>query len=199
MFREFWDVVRRRYPSTGGRLVFLLVCFVVVVAIGATLVIGGAAGLAWTDTEKFCLGCHEMRDNPYAEYKGTIHASNRTGVSATCPDCHVPREVGPLILRKMEASLEVWAHLQGVIDTKEKFEKQRTTMAQREWRRMKKSDSLACRNCHKAEAMSSELQSEKAQARHAKARAEGTTCIDCHFGIAHKEPEGPGPKEIKFD
>ena len=23
------------------------------------------------------------------------------------------------------------------------------------------------------------------------------TCIDCHFGIAHKEPEGPGPQEMK--
>jgi cytochrome c-type protein NapC len=45
--------------------------------------------------------------------------------------------------------------------------------------------------------MSTELQSEKAQARHKKAKAEGLTCIDCHFGIAHKEPEGPGPRELK--
>jgi cytochrome c-type protein NapC len=22
------------------------------------------------------------------------------------------------------------------------------------------------------------------------------TCIDCHYGIAHKEPEGPGPQEL---
>jgi cytochrome c-type protein NapC len=46
--------------------------------------------------------------------------------------------------------------------------------------------------------MSSELQSEKARARHARARAEGMTCIDCHFGIAHKEPDGPGPQELKL-
>ena len=39
--------------------------------------------------------------------------------------------------------------------------------------------------------------SETARARHAKARAEKTTCIDCHFGIAHTEPDGPGPREIK--
>jgi cytochrome c-type protein NapC len=45
--------------------------------------------------------------------------------------------------------------------------------------------------------MSTELQSEKAQARHKKAKAEGMTCIDCHFGIAHKEPEGPGPQELR--
>jgi len=178
---------------------FFLVCFVAVVMVGGALVIGGAAGLAWTDTEKFCLGCHEMRDNPYAEYKDTIHDRNRTGVRATCPDCHVPREVGPLLWRKMEASLEVWGHLRGDIDTKEKFAKQRATMAQREWKRMKSTDSLVCRNCHKVEAMSTDLQSEKAQARHAKARAEGITCIDCHFGIAHTEPEGPGPQEMKIN
>jgi len=45
--------------------------------------------------------------------------------------------------------------------------------------------------------MDAEKQSETARARHAKARAEGTTCIDCHFGIAHAEPDGPGPREIK--
>jgi cytochrome c-type protein NapC len=61
---------------------------------------------------------------------------------------------------------------------------------------MKANDSHECRNCHKDDAMSAELQSEKAQARHKKARAEGLTCIDCHFGIAHKEPEGPGPREL---
>ena len=40
--------------------------------------------------------------------------------------------------------------------------------------------------------MDPSLQSEKAQARHAKMKTEGKTCIDCHFGIAHNEPEGPG-------
>ena len=30
------------------------------------------------------------------------------------------------------------------------------------------------------------------------AEREGMTCIDCHFGIAHQEPEGPGPQEIDF-
>ena len=42
------------------------------------------------------------------------------------------------------------------------------------------------------------LQSERAKARHAKGKAEGKTCIDCHFGIAHKEPDGPGPQELKL-
>ena len=162
------------------------------------LVIGGAAGLAWTNTEKFCISCHEMRDNVYAEFKDTIHDKNRTGVRAICPDCHVPREPVPLILRKMAASFEVWGKITGVIDTKAKFEAHRYDMAKRVWTRMKKTDSLECRNCHHTISMDADKQTEKAQARHEKGRKEGLTCIDCHYGIAHKEPEGPGPQEMKL-
>jgi len=43
-----------------------------------------------TNTMEFCIGCHEMEENVYEEYKPTIHYSNRTGVRAGCPDCHVP-------------------------------------------------------------------------------------------------------------
>jgi cytochrome c-type protein NapC len=35
-----------------------------------------------TNTERFCISCHEMNDNVYQEYKETIHSSNRTGVRA---------------------------------------------------------------------------------------------------------------------
>jgi len=187
--------------EAGGRLrrnwKLVLGVGVIGMVVAVLLVIGGAAGLAWTSTETFCIGCHEMRDNVYAEYKDTIHDRNRTGVRAICTDCHVPREPAPLILRKMRATFEVWGHLTGVIDTKEKFESHRSMLAQRVWKRMKETDSHECRNCHIAEKMDKDKQSEKAQARHAKGKAEGATCIDCHFGIAHKEPEGPGPQEMK--
>jgi cytochrome c-type protein NapC len=192
VFRDIWQVWRKWGLL---RSAFALFC-ILVVSIG--LVIGGAAGLAWTNTEKFCIGCHEMRDNVYAEFKGTIHDANRSGVRATCPDCHVPREPGPLILRKMRASLELWGHLTGIVGTKEKFEAHRYMLAVRVWTRMKETDSLECRNCHHDDAMDSAKQSERAKARHAKMKTEGLTCIDCHFGIAHKEPEGgPGPRELK--
>lgn len=161
------------------------------------LVIGGAAGLAWTSTETFCIGCHEMKSNVYAEYKDTIHDRNRTGVRAICTDCHVPREPGPLIARKMAATMEVWGKLTGVIDTKEKFESRRALMATKVWTRMLKTDSHECRNCHIAEKMDDSKQTEKAQTRHAKARAEGWTCIECHYGVAHNEPEGDGPQELR--
>jgi cytochrome c-type protein NapC len=48
--------------------------------------------------------------------------------------------------------------------------------------------------------MDTEKQTEKAQARHARAKKEKLTCIDCHFAIAHYEPQGgPGPQELEVD
>jgi cytochrome c-type protein NapC len=198
MLRQFWKVVRDRYPSRGKAVIFLLASFLGVVVVGAGLMVAGAAGLAWTNTEKFCIGCHEMRDNVYAEFKGTIHDVNRTGVRAICSDCHVPREPVAMIQRKFKATLELWGHFRGVIDTPEKFEAHRAQLAQNVWRRMKETDSLECRNCHRAEKMDPDKQSDRAKARHAKGRAEGKTCIDCHYGIAHKEPQGPGPADLKL-
>jgi cytochrome c-type protein NapC len=45
-----------------------------------------------SNTETFCVNCHEMESNVFEELKGTIHFTNRSGVRATCPDCHVPHE-----------------------------------------------------------------------------------------------------------
>jgi len=184
--------------QTCSRIRLGLGVALVALLVAGTLMAGGAAGLAWTNTEGFCIGCHEMRDNVYAEFKDTIHDKNRSGVRAVCSDCHVPREPLPMLQRKVRATFELWGHLVGAIDTKEKFEKHRYELAKRVWTRMKLTDSHECRNCHHAAAMDPDKQSEKAKARHAKGRAEGKTCIDCHFGIAHKEPDGPGPQELKL-
>lgn len=166
----------------------------------ATFVLGGGAiaGLRWTNTEALCISCHEMRDNVYAEYRDSVHDRSASGVRAVCADCHVPRETIPMLIRKVQASGEVWAKLTGKIDTAEKFEAHRHELATRVWASMKRHDSRKCRNCHTERAMAPELQSERAQTRHARAQRENLTCIDCHFGIAHQEPEGPGPQEIEF-
>lgn len=168
-----------------------------VLFLSVSLLIAGAAGLAWTSTEAFCISCHEMKDNVYAEYKGTIHDTNRTGVRAICTDCHVPREPVDLIVRKIKASKELYyKFISPSIDTPEKFQAKRYELATNVWRSMKKTDSRECRNCHKSDKMSVELQTPRAQARHEKAKVENLTCIDCHFGIAHTEPDGPGPREL---
>jgi cytochrome c-type protein NapC len=162
---------------------------------GGVLFWGGFhTALEATNSTEFCIGCHEMRDNVYVEYKETIHYSNRTGVRAGCPDCHVPKEWGPKMLRKARASLEVWGKLTGVIDTRQKFESERMKLATHEWERMKANGSRECRNCHNFEAMSSELQKQSNFKRHMKAKDDGKTCIDCHKGIAHHLP-----KEYKED
>lgn len=194
--RKIWDAIKGERKSFFPVALRVAVAGLVVLVIGMVLVVGGAAGLAWTNTEQFCTGCHEMRNNVYAEFKGTIHDTNRSGVRAICSNCHVPHEPVDMIKRKFRASLELYGHFMGVIDTKEKFETHRPMLAHRVWKRMKETDSLECRNCHQRDAMSAEKQTERAQARHAKGLAEGLTCIDCHYGIAHQEPEGPGPQEL---
>ncbi len=165
------------------------------------LVLGGfAAGVMFwggfntalelTNTERFCISCHEMRENVFVELKRTIHYSNGSGVRATCPDCHVPHEWGDKITRKIKASKEVWGWLFGTIDTKEKFEEHRWIMANREWARMEANDSLECRNCHEFESMDFTLQSPRAAAAHQQGLGDaGLTCISCHKGIAHELPD----------
>jgi cytochrome c-type protein NapC len=143
-----------------------------------------------TNTEQFCISCHEMRDNVYAEYKETIHYSNRTGVRAVCTDCHVPKEWTAKMLRKIQASRELWGKITGTVDTREKFEAKRLTLARREWARMKGNDSLECRNCHSLQSMAPEKQKQRARKQHEMALEDGDTCIDCHKGIAHHKPNG---------
>lgn len=143
-----------------------------------------------TNTLEFCISCHEMRDNVYEEYKQTIHYSNRTGVRAVCSDCHVPKDWSHKMVRKLQASAEVWGKLMGTIDTKEKFEANRLRLAEHEWARMKAVDSRECRNCHSFEGMDTEKQKLRGAKMHKIAQAENKTCIDCHKGIAHKKPKG---------
>ncbi len=139
-----------------------------------------------TNQMEFCVSCHEMKDNVYAEYKKTIHYENRTGVRATCPDCHVPKDWVHKIMRKIQASKELYHWALGTVDTPEKFDAKRLTLAKSEWARMKANDSLECRNCHSFEGMSAEKQKQRAKKQHEMAKADGMTCIDCHKGIAHK-------------
>lgn len=151
---------------------------------------GFNTGMEATNTMTFCISCHEMRDNVYQEYKQTIHYTNRTGVRATCSDCHVPKDWTHKIIRKIQASRELYGKVMGTIDTKEKFEAKRLQLARNEWKRMKASDSRECRNCHSFDGMNTEVQKTRAKKQHEMAVEDKMTCIDCHKGIAHKKPEG---------
>ena len=168
-------------------------------SLGFLLLVGFVAGiLFWggfhtamemTNTERFCISCHEMEDNVYAEYKQTIHYSNRSGVRATCPDCHVPKEWQHKVMRKIRATNELWHKALGSIDTKEKFEAKRLQMARNVWKSMQETDSRECRNCHDFKSMDYIKQQRRAVNAHEKGLSAGKTCIDCHKGIAHALPD----------
>lgn len=150
---------------------------------------GFNTAMEYTNREEFCISCHEMKENVYVEYRNTIHYQNRTGVRATCPDCHVPKEWGHKMIRKLQASNEVLHKILGTIDTPEKFNAKRAQLAQNEWNRMKRNDSRECRNCHTFTSMDYAEQNSRAARTHQAAFSEGKTCIDCHKGIAHTLPE----------
>ena len=150
-------------------------------------------GFNWSlelaNTEEFCISCHVMRSNVFVEYKKTIHYSNRTGVRATCPDCHVPKEWRHKVIRKIGASNELLHWFIGTIDTREKFEARRLKLANYVWSAMKKTNSQECRNCHGAAFMNLGAQKTQAGIFHELGVKWGETCIDCHKGVAHSLPD----------
>ncbi len=154
---------------------------------------GFNTAMEYTNTQEFCTGCHEMRDNVYVELQNTIHFSNRSGVRAKCSDCHVPHEWTYKMARKMAASKEVWGKIFGTINTREKFQDNRRRLAEHEWARLKANNSHECRNCHEFDSMDFTRQSQRAVQMHSSALASGEkTCIDCHKGIAHELPDMSG-------
>ena len=182
-----------KQKAGGFTVIALLVAFVV----GILFWGGFNWAMEATNTESFCISCHEMEENVFQELQETVHFTNRTGVRATCPDCHVPKDWKHKVVRKIKASSELYHKLMGTIDTPEKFEENRLDMAMREWERMKSTDSRECRNCHKFESMDLEKQQARSADRHdphywdaIDGLSPSKTCIDCHKGIAHSLPAG---------
>jgi len=173
------------------------------VSLGALLIVGAVGGVIFwggfnwamelSNTETFCISCHEMRDTVYKELKETVHFTNRTGVRAICSDCHVPKPWQYKVIRKIQATNELFHKIVGTINTPEKFEALRLELANSVWASMKASDSRECRNCHTYEAMDISKQVRPAMRRHQQAQEKGQTCIECHQGIAHKLPKGWQP------
>jgi cytochrome c-type protein NapC len=146
-------------------------------------------GMELTNTESFCISCHEMRENVYVEYKESAHFNNSSGVRATCPDCHVPKVWISKVIRKIKASSELVHKVLGSIDSREKFLNKRLILAQRVWTTMEANDSLECRNCHQLTFINTSMQNDSAKQAHQKAQQQHLTCINCHKGIAHQLPE----------
>ena len=190
MIRRLWNVLVT--PSS-------------VIATGTLLIIGFFAGvLFWgsfnwavvaSNDQRFCISCHVMRDNAYAEFVGTPHHMTPSGVGATCADCHVPRQWLPKMVRKAQGARELYHYIIGTIDTPEKYEAHRAVMAQRVWDQMTANDSAECRSCHLEERFDYSRMSVAAATIMKEGLARGETCIDCHKGIAHELPAGAFPDQ----
>lgn len=175
----------RKPTRRNALIVFSLVFLAGVIFAGVF-----AGGLAYSNRMELCVSCHSLA-LPYAEYQESSHYKNASGVQATCADCHVPKELGPKLYAKLLAAKDVYHEIIGTIDTPEKFEAHRWTMANRVWDRMKANDSQTCRSCHELSDMDLSAQSRSARSRHGAAEDRGQTCIDCHKGIVHTLPEEP--------
>ena len=163
----------------------------VIFALGVIVWGGFNTAMEATNTMGFCVSCHEMRDNVYAEYQQTKHFENHAGVRAICSDCHVPKEWGHKVVRKIRATNELFHWLAGTIDTREKFEAKRLTLARSVWREMEANGSRECKNCHSYESMHWKSQSMDAMMIMQTAEQRGLSCIECHKGVAHQLPDFP--------
>ncbi|MDH5301907.1 MAG: NapC/NirT family cytochrome c [Gammaproteobacteria bacterium] len=185
--KTLWRDRLRKFLFPKSLRAALVLCATFFVA-GIVFWGGFNTALDVTNTEKFCISCHEMNDYVYQEYQDTIHYNNRSGVRATCPDCHVPKEWGHKVVRKIQATNELFHKMAGTVDTPEKFEAKRLQLAENVWAAMKKTDSRECRNCHDFNSMDYMAQERRAVHQHDLGLESGKTCIDCHKGIAHSLP-----------
>lgn len=180
---RIWQFIHR----PGGRI--SLVSITLFSALVLSLYFGFNSAIEATNEETFCISCHEMRQTVYKEYKQSSHFANKSGVRATCSDCHVPKQFMDKMKTKMLAANDVYQTIMGSVDTVEKFEAKRLHLAQRVWSYMKETDSRECRNCHKFDFMAFDEQDKSARKKHKKAKTENKTCIDCHKGLVHELPE----------
>jgi len=165
--------------------------------VGAFMTIGTQVALYATGTDEFCgTACHSHAQSVFPEHKLSAHYMNRTGVRAACVDCHVPHSYPAKIIYKTKAGIrDAIAEFRGTISTQEKFEKERWRLANNVWEEMRENNSANCRTCHNENAWDNAKQSEDAVKAHRKFLSGKATCIDCHTGVAHKEPEEPKAPE----
>lgn len=168
------------------------------IPLGALLAFGlGAVALGTTNyvlhetsETDFCYVCHSHEAFIKPEYEASSHFSNASGVRAGCSDCHLPHDNWfELVGTKIVVSFDIIPELAGKISTAEKYEEHRAELAQEVWHQFMENDSKFCKSCHGFDAMNFEEQDRRVARQHERASDNGQTCIECHYGIVHKEPE----------
>ena len=182
--RGFWPWLTT--PSASWSILALVV---VGLLIGAGVTIGTQVMVAATGTDEFCGGaCHSMQWVA-AEDKQSVHYANRTGVRASCHDCHIPDRYPKLLWYKAVAGIkDVIGEARGVISTEDKFKKERLRLAKAVWAEYKENNSENCQHCHVFGAEIVAKQKDFVKPMHEQFLAKAMTCIDCHKGVAHTAP-----------
>jgi cytochrome c-type protein NapC len=183
---ELWDVLRRP-SSVFGLGVLVLAGFVA----GVVFWGGFNTALELTNTEKFCTGCHEMRDNVFAELKSTIHFTNRS-VRARA----VPIATSAQVVDRQDRAQD--ASLQGGLGPSIRHHRHKensstigsscaTRMGTLQGQRLPGMPQLPQ---HRSMDIPSSRRASVAHQRFLFTAEK--TCIDCHKGIAHKLPDMRG-------
>lgn len=161
--------------------------------VGAATVIGTQVMVHYTGTVEFCgNACHSMQAHVLPEFKESKHGLNRLGITVPCSSCHLPHSYPAVLFAKANAGIrDIYHEIRGTISTPERYEKERWRMANRVWDRMKADNSANCRSCHNPMHFETSKQSAIAQKMHLQVQQGKATCVDCHRGVAHKEPEEP--------
>jgi nitrate/TMAO reductase-like tetraheme cytochrome c subunit len=144
LFARTWR--RLRSPSARWPLMALVGVGIV---LGAIAIIGTQVMVHLTGHRPFCgTACHSMQWVAQ-EHRDSIHGATRTGMRATCHDCHIPSEYPELLWYKAVAGTkDAIGEMRGIISTEEKFRTERKRMAALVWSEYKDNDSRACRGCH---------------------------------------------------
>ncbi|PNK60166.1 NapC/NirT family cytochrome c [Psychrobacter sp. FDAARGOS_221] len=168
----------------------LILLVAIAMLIGAIALYLTQWSLEATSTNDFCVSCHSM-ESAKLEWEGSNHFSNSKGIQAGCADCHIPHDTDWNYFKtKTTTGLkDVYHEIMGGIPDAEAYEEKRGEMAKRVWADMKKNDSVTCRSCHQSDVWDIYAQSNKARQEHLLMEQQGSTCIDCHRGVAHFPPE----------
>lgn len=114
----------------------------------------------------------------------------RTGVKASCHDCHIPHTYPELLWYKAKAGIhDAVAEMRGVIVAGRKVQEGATAPCQIGVGGIRATDSANCRVCH---AFTSEVLAKQkpfVQPMHQQVLSKQATCIDCHKGVAHAAPD----------
>lgn len=168
---------------------YLALIILIGIVIGWLTFGSGLAILHASSSTEFCISCHTM-EKPLLEYQSSVHYSNQKGIRAECADCHVPPQPVDYLVTKIRATKDLYHEfITGKIDTDEKYEQHRLSMAETVWEQFRANDSATCRSCHTWDAMELYDQSTSAQEMHTYAQQNNETCIDCHKGVAHFPPK----------